>query len=118
LESWDALAFADAVEVKRVFKSQRANQVICAIFALSLILLGIATLRRGDLNYRNYWGGLVFAPVAIAIGLVFLCMVMFRWRKLSQDPTPLRGRVTRRARRAAEDGSAIDDFDKPWRGGA
>ncbi len=88
------------------------------LVALILILFGVAALLKGDLGYRNYWGGLVFAPYAIAIGLFILIAVVFRWRKLSQKPEQLKGRAARRARRAAEYRSTIDDFDKPWRGGA
>ena len=104
--------------IKRVLRSQRFNQVMWAFFALMIILMGIGALLKGDLGYRNYWGGLVFGPYAIGIGIFFLIIVLFRWRKLWQKPNQLKGRAARRARRAAEYRSTIDDFDKPWRGGA
>ena len=97
--------------------SNRLGRVFLSIVALSLILTGIGTVRSGGLGYHNYWGGVVFAPAAIAIGLFILYLAMFRWRELSKHPEPLKGRATRRAHGVAEYRSAIDDFDKPWTGG-
>jgi hypothetical protein len=37
-----------------------------------ILVLGVVTLCEGRLSYHNYWGGSVFAPFAIVIGL--LCM--------------------------------------------
>jgi hypothetical protein len=38
-------------------------------------------LLRGKTHYENYWGGPVFAPFAIFIGLLFLVGVVTHWRK-------------------------------------
>jgi len=97
--------------------SNRLGRIGLTIFALGLILTGIGTLRGGGLGYHNYWGGVVLAPLAIAIGLFVLYLAMFRWRELSKHPERLKGRAARRARRADEYRSAIDDFDKRWTGG-
>lgn len=58
------------------------------IFAAILILMGLLRILQGELNYTNYWGGIVFAPVAIIIGILVLIIVFFRWKvmsKLSKD---------------------------------
>jgi hypothetical protein len=104
--------------LKRVIRSQHFDHMMGVFVASILILFGTAALLKRGLGYRNYWGGLVFAPFAIAIGIFILSAVLFRWRKLSQKTVKLKGRAARRARRAAEYRSTIDDYDKPWRGGA
>ena len=91
--------------------------MIFPLVALSLMLQGIQTLRTGEFFYDNYWRGLVFAPLAIAIGAFALYLAVFRWRKLAPPRERLKGRAARRARRAAEHRTALDGFDKPWTGG-
>jgi hypothetical protein len=100
---------------KNVLRSERLGRVIFTLVALSLILAGILALLKGDLFYGYYWGGPVFAPLAIAIGVFCLYLSVFRWRTLAQRPERLKGRAARRVQRAAER-KAIDDFDKPWTG--
>jgi hypothetical protein len=47
-----------------------------------LVLAGVGHLRRGELEYPNYWGGRVFAPFAIVGGLVGLLAIGARdWRQ-------------------------------------
>jgi hypothetical protein len=103
---------------KKMLRPRRLNWVIFALFAFCLIFKGIGALLKGDLGYGNYWGGLVFAPMAIAIGLFSFYIMLFRWRKFSQQPKQLKGRAARRARQAAAYRSTIDDFRKPWSGGS
>jgi len=102
---------------KQVLRSNRLGRVIFLLVGLSLIAAGARPLLTGDLFYSNYWGGPVFGPLAIAIGMFCLYLAVFRWRKLAQRPERLKGRAARRAQRAAQQRAAIDDFDKPWRGG-
>jgi hypothetical protein len=45
-------------------------------FSLILILQGSAALYMGRPYYRNYWGGPVFPPAAIVIGLLGLWIVV------------------------------------------
>jgi hypothetical protein len=80
---------------------------------LSLILAGLQALCSGRLHYQNYWGGSVFAPFAIALGLAVLIMLVIKWRTLNDTGPRLRGKAARRARKAATTRS-LDDFDKPW----
>jgi hypothetical protein len=60
-----------------------------------LILLAVGSLFEGKLHYRIYWGGLVFAPFAIVIGLLGLCAVLFRWEKLKRPAVDEKGRPIR-----------------------
>jgi len=83
-------------------------------FGLSLILGGLGALDAGALHYQNYWGGLVFAPFAIAIGAAVLVLLVVKWRTLNETGPKLRGRAAEPARKAAATRSAIDDFDRPW----
>ena len=39
-------------------------------FGLLFTIVGAATLYRGGLGWSNYWGGFVFAPFAIVIGVL------------------------------------------------
>ena len=55
------------------------------LFAAFLILsLGIVTLLKGKLHYVNYWGGTVFAPVTIVVGLLLLVGIIFKWEKFGK----------------------------------
>lgn len=104
--------------VKHALRSDRLARAIFALVALSLVLAGARPLLKGDLFFSNYWGGPVFGPLAIVIGVFCLYLVVFRWRKLAARPERLKGRAARKAQRAAEQRTAIDNFDKPWTGGA
>jgi hypothetical protein len=50
--------------------------------SLALVLGGTHALLSGDLGYHNYWGGTVFAPFAIAIGVLLLLLAVFAWPRL------------------------------------
>ena len=54
-----------------------------------LILRGAVAVVQGDLEWRNYWGGFVYAPFAIMIGLLLVLLLFKRDRAE-------RGRRTRR----------------------
>ncbi len=49
-----------------------------------LILTGMYNILRGDLNYTNHWGGIVFAPAALVMGILVLIIVLFRWKTINQ----------------------------------
>jgi len=49
--------------------------------ALLFIFFGVTTLMKGNLHYTNYWGGLVFAPVALLIGVILLFVAIFKGTK-------------------------------------
>jgi hypothetical protein len=74
-------------------RSERLGRALFMLVALSVPLLGVRTLLKGDLFYSNYWGGLVFGSLAIVIGLLGLYLAVFRWRKLAPPPERLKGRA-------------------------
>jgi hypothetical protein len=51
------------------------------LMGLMSIAVGARTLLRGRTHYETFWGGAVFAPFAIFIGLLVLIAVFVRWRK-------------------------------------
>ena len=57
------------------------------ILALTLLLLASATLATlsGRVNYRNYFGGVVFAPIAALIA-VALIILLYRHIAGKKDP--------------------------------
>jgi hypothetical protein len=59
-------------------------QSSAALIALALIATGIRPLLKGDLFYKNWWGGLVFGPITIIGGLLLLYVVIFKWGKVKQ----------------------------------
>ena len=59
-------------------------------FGLVLVALmgigsGLITLILKDsLFYSNWWGGLVFAPLAVLVGIFFLYIVLFKFDKVNK----------------------------------
>ena len=85
--------------------------------ALSLILGGLNAMMGGRPAYRNYWGGVIFAPFAIVLGTAILVVFAVNWRSLNELGRPLKGKAARRARQAERARSAVETFDEPWKGG-
>jgi len=83
---------------------------------LSLLGTGLRMLFGDQLLYANYWGGAVFAPFALAMGALLLIILVIKWNRLTEREPELKGKAARKARKAKEYRSTIDDFDKPWRG--
>ncbi len=52
---------------------------VAALAALCMIGFGLRPiLSSGDFNYRNWFGGLVFAPLAIMCGILLLFAALFK----------------------------------------
>ena len=100
--------------VPKLLADTRISATVLILLALVLILSGIGVLLRGIPFYANYWGGPVFAPFAIAVGVILVFLALFRWRRMQERPPILRGKAARLARKAEETRFPIDDFDKPW----
>ena len=66
--------------------SRRARMFVL-VLAAALISGGFFTLGEGAVGYRNYWGGTVFAPFAIAVGLILLICALFFWPRLGRTLT-------------------------------
>ncbi len=56
----------------------RRQRGMLAFMGFALICWGVGTLSQGKLHYPNVWGGAVFAPCAIVIGLL-LFVAAVRW---------------------------------------
>lgn len=98
-------------------RSNTTVRVVLGILSLCIIFVGLKASLSGDLSYENYWGGLVFGPLAILLGAAGLVGTIFMWRKLNRKQRQQKGHAARKARKAARYRSAVEDFDKPWRGG-
>jgi len=48
---------------------------------LGLVGRGPAPLFQGSAFYPNYWGGAVFAPIAVSIGEVVMLVAIFQRRQ-------------------------------------
>ena len=76
-------------------KRERLARVSSVCFSLLLILTGVAALLRGRLVYSNYWGGVVFAPFAILMGVLVIWIVVFKWHRISGPAKDKKARVIR-----------------------
>lgn len=55
-------------------------RLVLGFFGTIIIVMGLSSIYSGNFNYSNYWGGVVFAPIAIIIGILVLIVVIFRWK--------------------------------------
>lgn len=107
---------------QRFWDSSWLARLVLALLGLALVSFALSSLFRGRLTYPNYWGGVVFAPFAIALGAFVLAFVVLQWNKLNERERKqaLKGKAARKAQKleteAQQYRSMIDDFDKPWRG--
>lgn len=65
------------------------TRVVAGFLGLAAIGLGMSSmLRRGDLFYTNWWGGLVFAPLAVIFGLFIIGCAFFKpsWLAAPRNP--------------------------------
>jgi hypothetical protein len=69
-----------------------------------LVFHGTATL-QGGLHYSNYWGGAVFAPFAITVGVFLLLVALLYWQRFDQagGTSKLKDREARLVRQAADE---------------
>lgn len=90
------------------------SRAVLILLGGALILSGIRAFVVGTLHYRNYWGGAVFAPLAILAGLLLLVLATVKWRKFTEpaEPSKLKGKAARRARQAERTKFPIDDYKK------
>jgi hypothetical protein len=73
-------------------KKERFARIGMAAAAIFLAVSASVNIFAGRLNYRNYWGGLVFAPYAVAIAAIALLIVVFRWKKTIGPMVDRKGR--------------------------
>lgn len=76
--------------------TKKTKDRIARIFAILMCLVltaqGIVSIYKSEWSYRNYWGGLVFGPIAILIGILLIYLLLFRWDKLQKDIVDKKGR--------------------------
>jgi uncharacterized membrane protein YcjF (UPF0283 family) len=64
-------------------RAKRIYQAFAILISLAVVATGMSPLFiQGDLFYHNWWGGLVFAPITIIVGLFLLFLVIFKWDKM------------------------------------
>ena len=78
----------------RKFLQRRMRALVMGV-AVFLILSGIAHILTGRVSYENYWGGLVFAPFTIVLGVLLLFIGAFRVDRLGTVWRDKKGRPVR-----------------------
>ena len=66
------------------------TRVVAGFTGLAAVGFGISTLlRRGEMFYTNWWGGLVFAPLAVILVLFIIGCALFKpsWLAAPRDPS-------------------------------
>jgi energy-converting hydrogenase Eha subunit A len=61
-------------------------RIILGLISLVIFIFGAATLFGGEENFYSSWGGIVFAPVAIIIGLLGLIITAFKQKVFAPPP--------------------------------
>ena len=65
-------------------------RIVVGLAGLSMVGFGVGSvLRRGDMFYTNWFGGLVFGPLAILLGVFIIGCAMFKpsWLVATRDKT-------------------------------
>jgi hypothetical protein len=81
--------------------SPRAARIAVGLGCFLILMLGMGTLFQGNVGYRNWWGGVVFAPFAILVGGLGLFIAGFKPKFFSgpdKKKSRIRGWPTGRAR--------------------
>lgn len=99
-------------DMRRIFHKVWVGVLVCGFIGLAVVIMGIATLGRGQLHYQNYWGGEVFAPFAIIIGVAFAVVCAWKWKSIVRPSKQLKGKARRDAERAAQTKFPIDSYRK------
>jgi hypothetical protein len=83
------------------FGSQRAARIAVGLICLLILMFGVGTLLQGNIGFRNWWGGVVFAPFAIIVGGLGLFIAGFRpefFSGTTKKKSRIRGWPTGRSR--------------------
>ena len=101
--------------MKRWMNNIWVARLVVFVIGVVLVLGGIGGSLGGALHYRNYWGGLVFAPWTVLLGILVLGTLVVKWKTLNHKlpaPRKLKGRAARLARQAKNTKFPIDEFRK------
>src|SRR5262249_4784544 len=85
-------------------------RLVCVVVSLSAVGVGLDAMLSGRLYYRNFWGGPVFAPLAIALGVTLLGVTLVKWRSFGRERQRLKGKAARRVERA----DRLGTNDRRW----
>ncbi len=65
----------------------RLKRIGCGIVGAMILALGLYFSRAAyGFSYRNWFGGPVFGPVAVVLGMVALLGSVFNWPKIWDSP--------------------------------
>jgi hypothetical protein len=67
-------------------QQKRYLRVLCGVFGVAVFFLGLRPILTGQYSYENWFGGLVFVPVAIIAGGVMILGAIFNWRSVWDVP--------------------------------
>lgn len=67
---------------------ERVGRIAVAFAGGLVIIVAVLSMLGGELSFENYWGGLVFAPIAMLVGALALFVALFKWRNLTGDKSP------------------------------
>ena len=67
-------------------------RLVLSVICLTMIASGLRVTFSGELTFKNYWGGVVFGPLAVILGVIFLYVVLFRWRTFDKPLVDKKGR--------------------------
>jgi hypothetical protein len=96
----------------------KVGPAVAALVFAAVVLAALGASLSDDPFYRNYWGGLVYAPFALASCVLAVVLLVLRRDKAGLNSRQKKsGKQLRRERQAARHRPAIEDWDKPWRGG-
>jgi len=65
----------------------RLKRIGCGIVGMIMLAFGVYFSRAAyGFSYRNWFGGLVFGPIAVVLGMVALLGAVFNWPKVWDSP--------------------------------
>jgi len=76
------------IEMLNTEPRRPVTRIVAGCAGMSMIVFGLGSLlRRGDFFYTNWFGGLVFGPLAILLGAFIVGCAVFKpsWLAASRD---------------------------------
>lgn len=64
---------------------RKLERVAYAMASLFIISIGTISLASGSFGFGSWLGGLVFPPILIVIGVLFLYVVTFHWSAIHKS---------------------------------
>lgn len=77
--------------MKRKKRHDLRARIGIGLLGAFLAVLGAAHLYAGKPLYTNYWGGVVYAPLVVIIGIMIVAVVLFRWEKFKSRDLDAKG---------------------------